>query len=91
MTWALSQGQEVKSSRPTLRKSPSKFSSAKSGSPSECPHVEVEPSPYLLIHIHGGGFIALSSETHDVCDLELFTSRNQVFISPLGHHRNKIT
>ncbi|VUZ56771.1 unnamed protein product [Hymenolepis diminuta] len=66
MTWALSQGQEVKSSRPTLKKSPSKSSSAKSGSPSECPHVEVEPSPYLLIHIHGGGFIALSSETHDV-------------------------
>ncbi|KAL5110351.1 Hormone-sensitive lipase [Taenia crassiceps] len=27
---------------------------------------KTNPSPYLLVHIHGGGFIALSSETHDM-------------------------
>ncbi|VDO04385.1 unnamed protein product [Rodentolepis nana] len=66
MTWALRQGKEVKSTRSNLRKSPSKSSSPTSCGPPESPRSEAEPSPYLLIHIHGGGFIALSSETHDV-------------------------
>nr|CUU98630.1 hypothetical transcript [Hymenolepis microstoma] len=65
MTWALNQGKEVKSSRSNSRKSPSKSSSPTSDCPPESPRAEAEPSPYLLIHIHGGGFIALSSETHD--------------------------
>lgn len=71
MSWALSQGQkEVKTTtaKPALKKSLSKSASsspAKAAIP-ESSRAEAEPSPYLLVHIHGGGFIALSSETHDV-------------------------
>ncbi|KAM7538479.1 hypothetical protein Aperf_G00000072493 [Anoplocephala perfoliata] len=63
MAWALCQGQ---AKEPKVGKTLMKKSKSASFSSLETPHIEAEPSPYLLIHIHGGGFIALSSETHDV-------------------------
>lgn len=65
MAWVLSQGQEDgKVNKGSLRKLPLRSSSTSSAISNV--HLETDPSPYLLVHIHGGGFIALSSETHDV-------------------------
>lgn len=66
MAWALRQGQTNSKTATSFEKlSPLKnLSSTKS--PPFNSHLETDPSPYLLVHIHGGGFIALSSETHDV-------------------------
>ncbi|VDK33078.1 unnamed protein product [Taenia asiatica] len=66
MAWVLSQGQDGgKPSKGSLKKLPLKSSSSAFSGVSNV-HLETDPSPYLLVHIHGGGFIALSSETHDV-------------------------
>ncbi|EUB63085.1 Hormone-sensitive lipase [Echinococcus granulosus] len=66
MVWPLDQGQEGgKTNKGSLKKlSLGSLSSAFAAASNA--HLETDPSPYILVHIHGGGFIALSSETHDV-------------------------
>lgn len=36
-------------------------------------------SDHLLVHIHGGGFIATSSSTHEVCLSELLNENQRLF------------
>ncbi|VDD81100.1 unnamed protein product, partial [Mesocestoides corti] len=60
MEWVLRQGHESPKTPAALRKT------SLISKQFDAPHLETDPSPYLVVHIHGGGFIAMSSESHDV-------------------------